>query len=197
MDYFDIYDLNRYDTNQAYGVNITPTFHELFQDDAAFLAEYKNGMFPTEISDASCRTVYYLLYARYGNDEIADNIDVNQWKAHLMSLIFQHGPAWEKRLEVQKKVRGWNEEQILEGAEDVYNTAAHPGKAVPEGGIVKAINQQNVNYRKKDKMSAYSYLLSLLETDITEEFLLHFKPLFNPYSGIKSRVKYYEVEADL
>ena len=190
------YSPNRYDYDDIAGLTITPTFRDVYTSEEVFLEEYNNGMFPTTISATSARTLYYLLYARYGNEEMADTIDIHQWKAQLMSIIFQYAPAWEKRLEIQEKIRGWNEDQILQGSEEIYNMAQHPGKAVPEDGLVKAINQQNVNYRKKDKMNAYSYLLSLLDTDITEELLIRFKPLFNPFSGIKSKIHYFTEEVD-
>ena len=197
MDYFDIYDVNRYDyEGDVAGATITPTFAEMYESPEAFLAEYTNGIFPMTITEANCRTLYFLLYARYGNEEIADTIDINQWRAQLFSIIWQHGPAWEKKLQIQEEIRGWDKDEIHEGAEEIYNTAAHPGKALPEDGIVKGINGQNRSLRKKDKMSAYSYLTAILETDITEEFLIRFKSLFNPYSGIKSRFHIFTTEED-
>jgi hypothetical protein len=36
--------------------------------------------------------VYYLLYARYGNNPIA-NRDENQFKFKIFSVIFQYGPT--------------------------------------------------------------------------------------------------------
>lgn len=36
--------------------------------------------------------LYYLLYARYGNNPIA-NTDINQFKYKMYSVIFQYGPT--------------------------------------------------------------------------------------------------------
>lgn len=190
--------INRYDLpGDVAGQTITPTFAEVYEDDAAFIAAYQNGMFPETISVTSCRTLYYLLYARFGNEEIADTIDFNQWQARMMATVFQYAPAWEKKLEIQEKIRNWSEEQILEGAEERYDMSQHTGKPLPEDGIIKGINAQNRSLRKKDKMSAYSYLSALLDTDITEELLVHFAPLFNPFAGIKSRVHYFTTEEEI
>lgn len=189
--------MNRYDYDAIAGLNITPSFADVYPDYEQFKADYEADMFPRLLADiTNLKTIYYLLYARYGNEEVYDGLDLNQWRAKVMSIIFQYAPAWEKKLEIQKEIRSWSKEDIITGAADVYNSALHPGKALsPEGdGIVKAINSQNVNYRKKDKMSAYSYLSAILDTDITEEFLVRFKPLFNPFAGIKSRIEYYETE---
>jgi hypothetical protein len=37
--------------------------------------------------------LFYLLYARYGNNPIA-NQDIEQWKFKIFSVIFQYGPTW-------------------------------------------------------------------------------------------------------
>ena len=70
-----------------------------------FLTDYKNAGIPTTISDQNATTLYYLLYARYGNTPIA-NYDENQWKYKMFSVIFQYGPTWEKRLDIQTTLRG-------------------------------------------------------------------------------------------
>ena len=36
--------------------------------------------------------LYYLLYARYGNNPIA-NTDINQFKYKIYSVVFQYGPT--------------------------------------------------------------------------------------------------------
>ena len=70
-----------------------------------FLADYQNIGIPTTISAQNATTLYYLLYARYGNTPIA-NYDENQWKYKMFSIIFQYGPTWEKRLDIQNTLRG-------------------------------------------------------------------------------------------
>lgn len=70
----------------------TKLFTEIYNSAADFVADYKSVGIPTTISDANATTVYYLIYARYGNDPIA-NFDVNQFKYKLFGIIFQYGPT--------------------------------------------------------------------------------------------------------
>ena len=70
-----------------------------------FVADYQNIGIPTTISVQNATTLYYLLYARYGNTPIA-NYDEEQWKYKIFSVIFQYGPTWEKRLDIQNTLRG-------------------------------------------------------------------------------------------
>ena len=77
---------------------------EVWSQASDFLTDYQNAGIPTTISNQNATTLYYLLYARYGNTPIA-NYDENQWKYKMFSIIFQYGPTWEKRLDVQKTLR--------------------------------------------------------------------------------------------
>lgn len=70
-----------------------------------FVTDYKNIGIPTTISVQNATTLYYLLYARYGNTPIA-NYDEEQWKYKIFSIVFQYGPTWEKRLDIQNTLRG-------------------------------------------------------------------------------------------
>ena len=70
-----------------------------------FVADYQNIGIPTTISVQNATTLYYLLYARYGNTPIA-NYDEEQWKYKIFSVVFQYGPTWEKRLDIQNTLRG-------------------------------------------------------------------------------------------
>ena len=70
----------------------TKLFTEVFDDAGSFVYYYKNIGIPTTISDANARTLYYLLYARYGNNPIA-NYDEEQFKYKIFSIVFQYGPT--------------------------------------------------------------------------------------------------------
>ena len=83
----------------------TKLMTEVWSDASGFLTDYQNVGIPTTISDQNATTLYYLLYARYGNTPIA-NYDENQWKYKMFSIIFQYGPTWEKRLDIQTTLRG-------------------------------------------------------------------------------------------
>ena len=83
----------------------TKLMTEVWSDASGFLTDYQNVGIPTTISNQNATTLYYLLYARYGNTPIA-NYDENQWKYKVFSIIFQYGPTWEKRLDIQTTLRG-------------------------------------------------------------------------------------------
>ena len=83
----------------------TKLMTEVWSQASEFLNDYQNIGIPTTISNQNATTLYYLLYARYGNTPIA-NYDENQWKYKMFSIIFQYGPTWEKRLDIQNTLRG-------------------------------------------------------------------------------------------
>lgn len=83
----------------------TKLMTEIWSQASEFLTDYQNAGIPTTISTQNATTLYYLLYARYGNTPIA-NYDENQWKYKMFSIIFQYGPTWEKRLNIQDTLRG-------------------------------------------------------------------------------------------
>ena len=83
----------------------TKLFTDIWEEASDFVYDYKHVGIPTTISDTNATTLYYLLYARYGNNPIA-NYDEEQFKYKVMSIIFQYGPTWEKRLSVQTTLRG-------------------------------------------------------------------------------------------
>lgn len=96
------------------------------------------------------------------------------------SIIFQWGPSWEKKLEIQKKLRGLTEEDLLTGAKQIYNHAENPQTAptTQTTDELDYINEQNVNKYKKGKLDAYALLIGLIKNDVTEAFLVRFKPCF-------------------
>lgn len=83
----------------------TKLMTEVWNDASSFLTDYQAAGIPTTISNQNATTLYYLLYAKYGNTPIA-NYDENQWKYKMFSIIFQYGPTWEKRLDIQTTLRG-------------------------------------------------------------------------------------------
>ena len=70
----------------------TKLMTEVWSQASEFLTDYQNAGIPTTISNQNATTLYYLLYARYGNTPIA-NYDENQWKYKMFSIIFQYGPT--------------------------------------------------------------------------------------------------------
>ena len=169
----------------------TRTFSEIYSDSTAFKNSFKNSGIPLEITDTSLTTLYYLLYARYGNSHIA-SFDENQFKYQLQSTVFMYGPAWEKRLEIQKKLRNLSEEDIMRGGQAIYNTATAPGTEIAglvDGeGKLDYIDGQNTTAYRKSKLEGYSLLYEVIETDVSKEFINRFKDLFlkivEPYSPL-------------
>lgn len=91
----------------------TKLMTEVWSEASAFLTDYQNAGIPTTISNQNATTLYYLLYAKYGNTPIA-NYDENQWKYKMFSIIFQYGPTWEKRLDIQTTLRGLQISDLLD-----------------------------------------------------------------------------------
>lgn len=165
-------------SNSYYGSYRTRTFTEIFPNLDAFLNEYKDAAITPSISDDSAKMLYYILYARYGNSHIASS-DENQFKYSVWSTIFMYGPTWEKRLSVQKIIRELSEEEIIRGGRAIYNHSYNPSSAPSTAALeeLPTINDQNTTNYKKSKLEAYSYLVSMLETDVTEEFIEQFKKI--------------------
>ena len=90
----------------------TKIFTDIWEDKDEFLYDYKHVGIPATISDANATTLYYLLYARYGNNPIA-NYDEEQFKYKVFSIVFQYGPTWEKRLSIQNTLRGLQLEDLV------------------------------------------------------------------------------------
>ena len=88
----------------------TKKFTDFYSNVDAFLQDYKSNGLPTTISDANAKTLFFLLYAKYGNSSIS-NLDENQFKYRLFSIIFQYGPTWEKRLSIQDRLRNLEEKE--------------------------------------------------------------------------------------
>lgn len=165
--------------DSMFGNFTTKTFQEVWDNAEDFVSFYKdNGGIPVTIKEETATTLYYLLYSRYANDPIASS-DVNRFKWQVMSTIYKYGPTWEKRLEIQEELRGLSLDELQAGTLAVTNSALNPGnKLSTDDELIKNVNQQNRTNYKKGKVEAYAQLNALLETDVTEDFLAKFKPLF-------------------
>lgn len=165
--------------NSLYGNYRQRKFTEIWENVEAFLADYKQAGIPQLISETSATTLYYLLYARYGNSTIASS-DENQFKYKVFTYIFMYGPTWEKRLEIQKAIRELDIEEIKKGSIAIYNKALNPETAPSTQTLeeIEMINEQNVNKYKRSTAEAYGLLIGLLQTDVTAYFLDRFRDLF-------------------
>lgn len=176
----------------------TVLFNDVYEDVDTFLEDYQNNGINTTISDTSATTLFYLLFARYGNNPIA-NYDITQFKYKLFAIIFQYGPTWEKRLDIQTKIRGLSDEEIMFGGKAIYNHAYNPSSAPSTDTLeeINYINDQNTTKHKKSKLEAYSLLNDLLENDVTEFFLDKFKYLFKQFVAPENPLLYITEEENL
>lgn len=160
----------------------TKLFCEIYEEVNDFIYDYNNIGIPKIISVQTATTLYYLLYAKFGNNPIA-NYDEEQWKYKIFSIIWQYGPAWEKRLDIQTKLRALTEEELLKGSKAIYNHANNPNQAPSTATLeeVEFINDQSTTNHKKSKMDAYAQLWDLISTDVTSEFLNKFTKCFKQF----------------
>lgn len=165
--------------NSLYGSYLTRTFTDIYGTLDKFKEDYENNGIRKTISDESLELLYYLLYGRYGNSHIASS-DENQFGYKLFSVIFMYGPSWEKRLDIQNKVRNLTEDELTTGSKAINNRAMNDDSAPSTSSIreLDFINEQNTQTYIKSKLDAYGLQWDLLATDVTEEFLSKFKKLF-------------------
>lgn len=169
-----------------YGNYRTSTFADIFPDADKFFSEYtKSILFTADTSDENkipsnyMRILWGLLYARYGNSSIASS-DPNRFKYQLWSIIYSAGPAWVKKLELQSKLRGLTDDELLTGSKTITNLAYHDGTQPSTSTLeeIQAISQQNTVNTKRSKLDGYSLLYDMLNEDVTSSFLSRFKKLF-------------------
>lgn len=158
----------------------TMLFSEVYDSVESFITSYNEIGLPVTISEDSAKTLFLLLYGRYGNNPIA-NLDVNQWKIKLFSVVYQYGPTWERKLKIQERLRGLSEEDLVRGNKVIYNSALNPDTTPGTAALEELlyINNQNTANYKKSTLEGYAHLMALLETDVTEEFINRFKNLFS------------------
>lgn len=162
-----------------YGSQRNLKFTDVWKRAEDFVAEYQDNGIPPVIASNTCTTLFYLLYARYGNSTIASS-DVNQFKYKLFSIIYMYGGSWEKRYAVQQELRKLDIEELQKSSTAIYNHSFNPSTEPSTQALeeLPTINDQNVTKHKRSLTDAYALLLSLLETDVTEEFIAKFKKLF-------------------
>lgn len=155
--------------NSVYGSYRSRTFSDIFAPASGqesydvFKDYYDNCGIPRMIREAqsgtkinSLQTLFYLLYANYGNSHIA-NSDESQFIYRLFSIIFMYGQAWEKRFDIQTEIKNFTEDDLLQGSKMIINHAYNNGSE-PSVSELDAINEQNTQNSKRSKLDAYAYL---------------------------------------
>lgn len=179
-----------------YGNYRTRTFIDIFPTWDSFRVDYVDSALQS-ITEEKANTLYYLLYARYGNSHIASS-DENQFKYQVYATIFQYGPNWVKQLEIQDKLQSVTEEDLIRGNQQIYNKALNPADVtdVEKDALINTVNEQNTAVTRKGKVEAYAQLLSLLKSDVTGDFLNKFRKLFLTVV-LPELPLWYEVEEDI
>ena len=165
--------------NSLYGNYRQVKFTDVYPDAETFVTDYKESALPTTISNDTATTLYYLLYSRYGNSVIASS-DTNRFKYDLFATIFSYAPTWEKRLDVQEKLRKMSDAELFTGQTTINNHSFNPSTAPSTSTLdeLTTINEQVTQKGKRDKLTAYTELSRALWTDVTEQFLDKFQNLF-------------------
>lgn len=140
-------------------------------------------------SEDTLDLIWYLLIPRYGYSTIS-SYSQELFPAMVWSKIWQYGPTWEKRVQIQEKLRSLGldaDSEIYRGTKSIYNSAFNDSSAPSTQTLEELtyINNQNTTNIKRSTLEGLSTLAGLLETDVTEEFLSKFASLFKKiiYSG--------------
>lgn len=158
----------------------TKTFVDVWGTVSDFVDDYKSCALydpGNTINDGNAQTLYFLLYARYGNTPIA-NWDQNQFKYKMFSVIFQYGPAWQKELEVQSELRSLSLDDLQTGSKVMFKHAYGDATTPSASDSMDYTNDKNEQKTTRAKADGYAILLSLLKDDVTEKFLSKFKHCF-------------------
>ena len=169
-----------------------PTFNYVFPSLDDFKKYYMTCGIPHLIDD-KIDTVYLLLRAQYGETPHSFTSD-RMFKDNVMAIIYEYGPTWSKRVDIQERLRNLTEDEIRTGGTTMNNYAKNPSTPVvqmnPEDESTPIVSgtltnkelgyltDQNTNLTLKSIMSGYSNLLELLETDVTKPFIDRFNKLF-------------------
>lgn len=159
---------------------IWPTYSDFKTDYDALIVGFPQDSAP--LSEDSITTTYYLLYAQYGNNSIA-NSDIGQFKMKILSVIFAYGPTWEKKSEIQSTLRNLSEDDLLQGSKQIFNHAYNPSSSPSTSELEELtyIDNQNTSNNKKSYMEAYSILWNILRSETASEYIGHFRKCFSVF----------------
>lgn len=169
-----------------------PVFTQVFESADDFSDFYTaTGQLESEVNATFLKKLWYMLYAKYGNNPIAFE-DITQWQYDLLFKINAYAPAFIKKDSIQKALRALDIDDLREGYKSIYNHAINPSKAPSTDNTEELpyISDQNVNKTKKNKADAYATLWEILRTEVWEQFIKKFAPLFSKVVTTTERVIY-------
>lgn len=180
--------------NNYFTYSDTPQFTDIWQSAEQFLTDYHNQDIKQVMTDEYVETLFYLLYSRYGNSNIAFT-DTTQFKYNVYSIMFMYGPTWEERVKLQEKLRNLSDDEIRQGSKAIYNSSLNPGTqaVVNEDGEINFLNSQNTTNYKKSKLEGIALKWDMLATDVTSEFLNRFSKLFIKILGPVKAVTFSDI----
>lgn len=166
-------------SNTFYSHFRSPTFSEVFSTFEEFKTSYNELGLTYTMDDDYLRSLYVLLLGRYANSHIA-NSSIDVFKIQVGSIIYEYGPSWEKRMEIQKELRDMTTEEYREGSGTIHNHSYNPSTdpSTLSDQILTTIDDQNTTKYKKSKLEGLTIGYSSLVTDVTEMFITKFRRLF-------------------
>lgn len=189
--------MNKYNYNRLAPAYNTLTFSQVYKSDVEFYAEISASKFAdvASLSATQQTTLFWLLFARYANNPIT-NLDVEQWKAKLQAILYAYAPTYFKKMDVQKSIRALDLDELREGFKNIQNRAFNDATAPSTDTDTELdyINEQLVNKGKRSKAESYAYVLSILRTNYTEDFLDKFKILFKKVVDVEDVYNYISEE---
>ena len=169
-------------------------FIEVYPTVQDFKAEYQKIGLTKVLTDEYMTNLYILLCSRWGEAHISNN-SVYNFKQQVCSTIYMYGPAWQKRLQLQKNLVGLNLSDIQVGDTKIYNHSYNPSTQPTTQYLnqLPTINEKNTAKIKKGKVQAIRDLWMMIQTDVTKEFIDRFEHLFIPIMALQ-RPALYDVE---
>jgi len=170
------------------------TFTDVFPSADDFSDFYVDtGLLESEIDSAFLKKTWYLIYGKYGNDPLA-GADITQWQYRLLMKLNAYAPTFIKKDSIQKALRALDLNDLREGYKSISNHAINPSTAPSTDNTEELpyISDQNVNKTKKNKVDGYLTLWEALHTNLLEDFLSKFAPLFSKIVSTSDRVVFIE-----
>ena len=174
--------MNQLYNDRLFGNYLNMTFSDIYPSAEEFMEDAQGlaaKLIPEDFTPDSLEITYYLLLARYANSSIAA-ADVNRFKLQLFSLIYQFGGTWQKKVELQKKIRTLAETEARKSNVQINNHAYNPATQTSTTAFdpLKHIDQKSAATQTKGLLETYAQIGLLLDDSITEDFISHFKKLF-------------------
>ncbi len=166
----------------AFGSYRTRKFTDIFGSADEFINCYKElEMHVSSLDENDIKTIFYLLYAKYGNSHIANN-DETQFKFKVMSIIYTDGALWKQKRKIHEKLTSLDldSDEVLVGTAQIQNMAQNPAIQPSTASLeeLQYINSQMVNKTKRNVINALALLNEELGKDYTEVFIKKFSGLF-------------------